>query len=110
MKSFKDYLSEGLKKTFRSKNAEEYRKQLLRQAVRGADPRKDPPYDGKLRGSLGDNMINLAIQAETEGLGLGLYKSGEYREIVGALSKLASQAQNQQFLANARNRKKSSKK
>ena len=110
MKSFKNYLSEGMKKTIRSKKKEAYRNQLLRQAVRGADPRNDPPYDGDNMGSLGDNMINLAIEAENEGMGLGLYKSGDYKATVDAVSRLAAQAQNQKFNAISRNKRNAKKK
>jgi hypothetical protein len=110
MKSFKHYLSEAVKKTVRSKNAEAYRKELLRQAVRGADPRNDPPYDGDKMGSLGDNMINLAIEAENAGLGLGLYKTGDHKATVDALARLAAQAQNKQGNAASRNRRNAKKK
>jgi hypothetical protein len=110
MKSFKNYLSEGLKQAIRSKKPGAYRKELLRQSVRGADPRNDPPYDGKNRGSLGDNMIRLAIEAENEGMGLGLYNSGDYNKTVDALSSLAGKANTQKLNALARNKRNAKKK
>lgn len=110
MKSFKDYLLEGIKKAIRSKNPEAYRKELLRQGVRGADPRTDAPYNGKDRGSLGDNMIKLAIEAENEGMGLGLYNKGDYKATLDALSSVAGKAQTQKLNALARNKRNAKKK
>jgi hypothetical protein len=55
-------------------------------------------------------MINLAIEAENEGMGLGLYNSGDYKATVDAVSRLAAQAQNQNFNAMSRNKRNAKKK